>query len=192
MSQSDKTDTRKTLDPEKTRQSILEAALASFSERGFGATSLADVARAAGVRKSLIQYHFGSKEDLWQACLASRAKPVIEQIDRFLSGEAANLGKALEARFMLLKEHPELRRMLAWASIETVPIPSFIEERRERLLKMIEAKSRRNALPTVMLALAAMDGWFMFGGLYRRGLLPNEEGLDEQVIKLLKKMVKEA
>jgi len=178
---------RRTLDPEKTRQGILEAAFSSFSERGFAATSIGDIAKVAGVPKSLVGYHFGSKEELWQACLVSRAGPVIEQLDQFLGGNATDLGSVIEARFNLMRDNPELRRILSWASIEILPIPKFIEERRERLLARVKSK---NAYPRVLLALAAMDGWFMFGGLYRRGL--SETGdMDGQVLEQLKKMVSE-
>ena len=141
-----------------------------FSERGFGATSLGDVAAAAKVQKSLVQYHFGTKEGLWQSCLANRAAPVIEELDRFLNGEANDLASVVEARFVLMRDHPEVRKMLAWANIETVPVPSFISERRDGLIAMMKARTGKKKSPVMMVALAAMDGWFAFGSLYRRGL----------------------
>lgn len=180
---------RRTLDPEKTRRNILEAAFTLFSERGFAATSMGDVANMANVQKSLVQYHFGSKEGLWQACLASRAAPVIEQLDRFLNGDAGDLASVVEARFVLMRDHPEIRKMLAWATIETVPVPAFISERRERLMAMMTAKTGKGRAPAMIVALAAMDGWFTFGGLYRRGLKGGREDMDEQILEFLKKMV---
>ena len=54
-----------TLDPEKTRESILDAAAALFVEKGFAAVSMSAIADGAGVTKSLIHHHFGSKQDLW-------------------------------------------------------------------------------------------------------------------------------
>lgn len=44
--------------------------MVSFAQLGFEATSIADVAQAAGVKKSLVQYHFPSKENLWQSAVA--------------------------------------------------------------------------------------------------------------------------
>ncbi len=52
---------------EKTRKRILTSAIDIFSHTGFEASSLADIARQAGVKKALVQYHFSTKEKLWQA-----------------------------------------------------------------------------------------------------------------------------
>ncbi|MGJ3353543.1 multidrug efflux transporter transcriptional repressor AcrR [Providencia sp. Je.9.19] len=54
---------------EETRQEILDAAIKTFSERGVSATSLADIAAAAGVTRGAIYWHFKNKVDLfYQAC----------------------------------------------------------------------------------------------------------------------------
>jgi AcrR family transcriptional regulator len=46
------------------RISILVAAADLFAQRGFDGTSMGAVAELAEVKKSLIQYHFASKEIL--------------------------------------------------------------------------------------------------------------------------------
>lgn len=51
----------------QTRGQILSAAIGSFARSGFEATSLAEVATPAGVKKALVQYHFSTKEQLWKA-----------------------------------------------------------------------------------------------------------------------------
>ncbi len=48
------------------RSRILAAAADIFAQQGFDGTSLGTVANAAKVKKSLVQYHFKSKENLWQ------------------------------------------------------------------------------------------------------------------------------
>lgn len=50
---------------ERTRRAILAAATALFLERGFGATSMDDVAAVADVSKQTIYARFGSKEALF-------------------------------------------------------------------------------------------------------------------------------
>ncbi len=50
--------------PEERPREILAAALRLFAERGYTATSLEDVAAAAGVTKGTIYYYFRSKEAL--------------------------------------------------------------------------------------------------------------------------------
>ncbi|WP_343463806.1 multidrug efflux transporter transcriptional repressor AcrR [Pantoea sp.] len=56
----------------ETRHQILDAALAVFSEQGVVATSLADIASAAGVTRGAIYWHFKNKADLlhelWLRC----------------------------------------------------------------------------------------------------------------------------
>jgi AcrR family transcriptional regulator len=46
---------------------IVEAAIALFGERGFGATRLEDVARRAGVAKGTVFVYFPTKDDLFRA-----------------------------------------------------------------------------------------------------------------------------
>ena len=51
------------------RRQLLDAALEAFAARGFHATSMNDVADAAGVTKPVLYQHFGSKRALYQELL---------------------------------------------------------------------------------------------------------------------------
>lgn len=51
---------------DQTRSRILAAAVKVFARSGYEAASLAGIARAAGVNKALVQYHFGTKKQLWR------------------------------------------------------------------------------------------------------------------------------
>jgi len=51
-----------------TRASLLRAALAVFSTKGYAAATLEDVAAKAGVTRGAIYWHFGSKAELYTAC----------------------------------------------------------------------------------------------------------------------------
>ena len=55
--------------PERSRDAILEAAEELFAERGFEATSLAEVGLRAGVSRATPGYFFGSKAELYRAVL---------------------------------------------------------------------------------------------------------------------------
>ena len=48
----------------ETRNQIIDAAIARFSEHGVSATSLADIAQAAGVTRGAIYWHFKNKADV--------------------------------------------------------------------------------------------------------------------------------
>ena len=49
------------------KQRILTAARQAFSELGYEAASLKVIGERCGVKRTLIMYHFTSKEGLWQA-----------------------------------------------------------------------------------------------------------------------------
>lgn len=51
------------------QQQILDAATEEFGTRGYAAASLATIAARVGVTKTLLHQYFGTKEDLYVACL---------------------------------------------------------------------------------------------------------------------------
>lgn len=55
-----------------TKSRILDTAEELFMEHGFEATSLRLITTAAGVNLAAVNYHFGSKEELFQAVLTRR------------------------------------------------------------------------------------------------------------------------
>ncbi len=62
--------------PVATKDRILDAAESLFMEHGFEATSLRSITAAAGVNLAAVNYHFGSKEELFQAVLTRRLDPM--------------------------------------------------------------------------------------------------------------------
>ena len=55
--------------PEKTRQDILDAAIAEFAEHGLSGARVDAIAERTHVSKRMIYYYFGSKEQLYLAVL---------------------------------------------------------------------------------------------------------------------------
>jgi AcrR family transcriptional regulator len=64
------------------REAILAAALAEFSERGFSAARLDDVARRAGIAKGTIYLYFRDKESLFQDLIRTRLFPLVGTIEQ--------------------------------------------------------------------------------------------------------------
>ena len=62
-----------------TKTRILDAAEELFMEHGFEATSLRLITTAAEVNLAAANYHFGSKEELFQAVLTRRLDPMNQQ-----------------------------------------------------------------------------------------------------------------
>jgi AcrR family transcriptional regulator len=54
---------------EKSRQQILDASLKLFSHRGYGATSVRDIAEEAGLSKGNVYHHFPDKETIFRALI---------------------------------------------------------------------------------------------------------------------------
>src|SRR5262252_8416238 len=69
------------------RNAILKAALDEFSERGFAAARLDDVARRAGVAKGTIYLYFKDKEALFQELVRFQIGPVVGALETVLASD---------------------------------------------------------------------------------------------------------
>ena len=65
--------------PAATKRRILDAAESLFMEHGFEATSLRAITTMAGANLAAVNYHFGSKEELFQAVLTRRLDPMNQE-----------------------------------------------------------------------------------------------------------------
>jgi AcrR family transcriptional regulator len=77
---------------EERRESILDAALIEFAERGLDGTSTEDIAKRAGISQPYVFRLFGSKKQLFAAACARCMRELREQMEGAaagLSGEAA-------------------------------------------------------------------------------------------------------
>ena len=85
-----------------TKTRILDAAEALFMEHGFEATSLRSLTSAAAVNLAAVNYHFGSKEELFQAVLTRRLDPLNqERIDLLSRLEREAGGKPIACERIL-------------------------------------------------------------------------------------------
>jgi AcrR family transcriptional regulator len=62
-----------------TKTRILDAAEGLFMEHGFEATSMRQLTSTAGVNLAAVNYHFGTKEELFQAVLTRRLDPMNQE-----------------------------------------------------------------------------------------------------------------
>jgi AcrR family transcriptional regulator len=56
-------------DADRTREALLDAALAEFGAKGLAGARTSEIAARAGVNKQLISYYFGGKDGLYKAIL---------------------------------------------------------------------------------------------------------------------------
>jgi AcrR family transcriptional regulator len=109
--------TRRRLTAEERRSAILDAALTAFSQKGYHATSLDDIAGEAGVSKALIYEHFTSKQELHGDLIARNARELTHRVAGALSGveiesTVERLAAGLEAFFAFVEERRDAWRML--------------------------------------------------------------------------------
>ena len=84
--------TERAVEPVDTKSRILDAAEELFMEHGFEATSLRLITTAAAVNLAAVNYHFGSKEELFQAVLTRRLDPMNQDRMLLLSAYEAASG----------------------------------------------------------------------------------------------------
>ena len=72
--------------PDNRRAQLLDAAAHLFSDRGFHATSMRDIAKTVGMLSGSIYYHFESKEEMLLAVYEEGERRVAEAVDTAVAG----------------------------------------------------------------------------------------------------------
>jgi AcrR family transcriptional regulator len=85
--------------PEERQDHILKAALAVFSEHGFAATRLEDVAHRAGVAKGTLYLYFPDKEALFERVLQSVVAPALARLAALAADETVPPAAAIAHLF---------------------------------------------------------------------------------------------
>jgi AcrR family transcriptional regulator len=72
--------TRKQQQSEQTREALLEAARALFTERGFAAVGTEEIVEAAGVTRGALYHQFADKRDLFRAVYEQVEQETVERV----------------------------------------------------------------------------------------------------------------
>jgi len=145
-----------------TKDRILDAAESLFMEHGFEATSLRAITAAAGANLASVNYHFGSKEVLFQAVLTRRLDPMnqerldlLTRLEREAEPDALPCDRILSAMFipaLKLARDParggkNFLRLLGRAYADPAPfIRRFLAEQYATMIARFKAAFAR-ALP---------------------------------------------
>lgn len=107
---------------EATRRSILDAAERVFQAKGVGASSLQDIAQAAGVTRGAVYWHFKDKADLFDAMMQRVCLPFdesSEQLDQALPEQALQrLREHWKLLFERTVQDAQVQRVLAIAMFQ--------------------------------------------------------------------------
>ncbi len=103
-----------------TRQKILAAAEAEFSEVGLYGARVDSIAERAGVNKRMIYAHFGSKEQLYITVLTMVYNRMAQAEDVLLESELSvteMVRRIIAMYFQFLTDNPTFVRMLMWENL---------------------------------------------------------------------------
>jgi AcrR family transcriptional regulator len=197
--------------PAVTKDRILDAAEELFMEHGFEATSLRSITAAAGVNLAAVNYHFGSKEELFQSVLGRRLDPMnqerldlLTRLEREAAPRALPCDRILAAMFMpalKLARDPErggknFLRLLGRAYADPAPfIREFLAAQYAVMIARFKAAFGR-ALPDLPPKELSWRLHFIMGALsYTLAgtdalrliaeLAPDETGNDELLLRRL-------
>jgi TetR/AcrR family transcriptional regulator len=99
----------------RTRQAVLDEAIAQFAAVGRRGTSVSSIARQAGITPSAVYVYFPSKQSLFDAAVdADAAGLIAEALPELLDGNFdGNFGRVFARLLACLPAHPLARRVLA-------------------------------------------------------------------------------
>src|SRR6201996_4379226 len=92
----------------RTRKRILDAAMRLFAERGYHASSNADVAEASGLTRGAMLYHFPTREDLVEAAIDHIQQRRTEAFEAAARDQAEGdaTDQAIDAYWEVLQQAP--------------------------------------------------------------------------------------
>lgn len=132
-------------DTEHTKETIRQVATTLFAAQGYEATSVQQIAEAAGVAKATPSYFFGSKEGLWRAVLEVQNRAAIEVAPNALARltEGATAKERVEALvdvyLEFLVQYPDFFRLIQWSELQHNPVINELPSHWEALSKAIAA-----------------------------------------------------
>lgn len=142
-----------------TRDRILEAAIELFSERSFDGATTREIAQRAGVTQPLLNYHFGSKDDLWRAAvdaLFERLRVTMQARTDGLRGvDELTTAKLVVREFITFSAHnPQLHRLITQESKADSERMDYLVEHHVRPLydgtvAMFERLALQGAVPPI-------------------------------------------
>ena len=115
---------RKGVDPRATRAAVLSAAANAFSRRGFDGVIVDDIARAAGVNKAMIYYHFDDKLALYRAIVCDMFRTAGARVGEIADADAPpadKIARFIEAFVALAESRPYFPTLMMREIAEGAP-----------------------------------------------------------------------
>ena len=145
---------RRRLSRDERRAQILDAAAGVFAERGYEATSIDEVAEAAGISKPVIYDHFDSKKHLHIALIDKQTDDLLTFWRDRVSGEQSldrQLAVGFDAFLEFVETHPYAWRLLfrdpTAADADIIQAQSRIQKRATAALAAVGQENAPDDVP---------------------------------------------
>lgn len=130
------------------RERVLEAGLELFGERGYHATSIADIGERAGIAKSVLYHHFGSKAGLFEAIAEEQTRELLAHVESAVppDPDEPRVRAGLDAYLGFFAERPAAWRLLLRdppAEPALIAVHERLAAERERALADLLAGSEK-------------------------------------------------
>ena len=147
---------------QRTRQAILEAAIVRFGRDGYRGTSLADIARDAGVGGTVAYAYFPGKEALFLAAVDEDAAAVIDEGLRSIGDDLDAWHQRLMVTLVgAVDRHPLARRLLAGlepeVTVRVLGMPA-LEELRKAVAERLRTEQAAGTVRADIDAVAVGHG----------------------------------
>jgi TetR/AcrR family acrAB operon transcriptional repressor len=156
--------------PEVSRGGILDAALACFTERGYHATSVDDIAARAGLSKGAIYWHFDGKRELFLA-LVDRVQEANDELARAVAS-AADWRAGLDELFARAPELIQRQLPLVRVSLEYIAqggadrdLRDRAERKLDRWIEVVEVQLARGVAAGELRPVAAREVTLVIGAV---------------------------
>jgi AcrR family transcriptional regulator len=165
------TETKQRLSKEARRQAVLDTACRVFSRLSYRGATTAEIAREAGISEPILYRHFGSKRDLYLACLdeawrsfrAGAGRAIAEDPDRCL-GAIADAYMARDKRIRMVDLWIQALTVAPEDEVIAAALRSQVREVQEFFAEVIRDGQARGIVVAERDAVA--ESWlFIAGGL---------------------------
>ena len=121
------------------RERVLEAGLELFGERGYHAVSVAEIGARAGIAKSVLYHHFGSKAGLFEAIAECETRDLVEYVAAAVAAAPGEprVRTGVDAYLRFFAERPGAWRLLLRdppADPDLIDVHARLAAERERAL----------------------------------------------------------
>lgn len=105
-------------EPQKTKESILEAASRKFAASGYAGARIDEIAEDSGVNKRMIYHYFGDKHGLYKKVLESQMNHMFQNIRKPQGdSEYEMIRKVVEAYFDYCRFNPNYISLMIWEMV---------------------------------------------------------------------------